>query len=166
MGMSRWSWLLVAAVWWAAPAHAAPERVVHIYVSGALPGVSDQQAPRLVAGVIAALQMPGWRFVAADSAAAADRMVWHVTPLPYAVSDLARMGRSLKPLQDLFGRHRYFKVEVRLFLDGIYQTEAFATVEIQDARTDTHVPAMVASLVRPMMTMGLHPEMTPPARWP
>ena len=154
MRSSLWLLLLLLST-------AAQARTLAVYVDGTLPGIADG-AP-IIAGLMAGQQVAGWTFSPGDphAALAANRVQWTITLLPFAGDTAQRIGRLLARRQDLFGRYRYIRVEVRVFLDGLYQTTSFATGEVQGGADDPKLKGLVQEITGPLLTIGLEPQHAP-----
>lgn len=131
------AWLL------AAPAF-GQTRAIAVTADGELPGFDLAGAVPWLADEMNRAGIDGWHFVARDeSPAAPDRVEWRFVLLPYAGGGVRRYfpqggGGALK------ARH-LVSAEVRLFLDGQYQTMTLVQEAVAGGESD---PVLAAFIVR------------------
>lgn len=142
-------------------------RALTVYVDGSVPGFGSGELPQAIALLMRGVHLPEWSFVAgnrARSPLAPDRVEWTIRTLPHAGDALHRIGRLLSRQEDLFGQYRYVSIEVRFFLNGLYQTTSFSTGEIQGGAADPKLAILVKEIALPLLTVGLSPERVFPAQ--
>jgi hypothetical protein len=148
-------------------AEAGSPVTLEVSVPGGLPGFSAAELSRYVTFHMAETHLFPWRFAPVGSAESEspDRVEWTFQLGPYAGGGV----RSIVPVPErerLWGVHRPVAIEVRLYLDGNYQTAVFgqATIEVGDG--DHHLAHAVMQLTQALLgESGAYRsiEVTPPS---
>jgi hypothetical protein len=86
----------------------------------------------------------GWAFAPAQVSAphAPNRVEWRFRPDPYAAGTVRQIV-PIPAVQRLFGARNLVSVEIRLYLDGEYQTEAIGQVAIRGGDQDPELANFV-----------------------
>jgi hypothetical protein len=118
-----------------------------VMASGPLPGFRPEDATRYLANEMAAAGISGWRFVTSPSAAEPprDRIEWTFEPDPYAGGGI-RQFFPMAQMQQLFGAKHRMSAQLRIYLDGQYQTLVFGQVTIQGGAQDKELAAFVIQM--------------------
>jgi len=124
---------------------------LEVEAADALPGFHRADLPRYLSLQMAEARLPDWRFEpAAKDGAALNRVEWSFKLNPYAGGDLRSfVGR--RPPERVFGVHRKVTIEVRLYLNGEYQTLVEQQAEIQGGPNDPDLAAAVASITQSLL---------------
>jgi hypothetical protein len=124
-----------------------PETPITLKVEAAhgLPGLNHSALCRFLAAHMADAAVAGWRFVPAEGdVAAPNRVEWTFSLNPYAGGETRQFVHE--PVREQgFGAHRPATIEVRLYLNGEYQTLVAQQAMIQGGPNDTELAAAVAS---------------------
>ena len=122
--------------------------------TGSIPGMKANELAPFVAATMNAAKTGRWRFepVPEDEAASGDRppnrIEWSFSFNPGASGAVRTFGFSQAQIERLVGVHRFVSIEVRLFLDGQYQTESFGQATVTNKAHDPHLTAEVEQLTR------------------
>jgi hypothetical protein len=136
-----------------------------------LPGLNHSALCRFLAAHMADAAVAGWRFVPAEGdVAAPNRVEWTFRLNPYAGGETRQFVRE--PVREQgFDAHRPATVEVRLYLNGEYQTLVAQQAMIQGGPNDTELAAAVASTTASLLgpsgayrAIDLRQPLTPRAR--
>ncbi len=136
-----------------ARAAAAPKTIaLSVEASGALPGFRAADASPYLAEMMAKAHVEGWEFVPAapTAAPAANRVEWRFRLNPYAGGSI-RQIIPIPALSRVFGIHRLLTAELRLYLDGDYQTTSFGEATIQGGAADKELAAFIAKLTQNLL---------------
>ncbi|HVW74119.1 MAG TPA: hypothetical protein VHC39_10810 [Rhizomicrobium sp.] len=157
----------MAWVLFAGSAASAQTTTVAVIATGNLPGFRIQEAAPWLAERMAAAGLDHWRLVPGDPARPApNRIEWEFEVLPYAGGEVRRffpMAESQGPMDvHLQGRHRLISAEVKLFLDGEYQTVTLAQDEVKGGADDQDLIEFIVRATR-MLDNAWHAiDLTPP----
>jgi hypothetical protein len=115
--------------------------------SGSLPGFRAEDAARYLADEMNAARADGWRFVVPPSAAQPprDRIEWDFELDPYAGGGV-RQFFPMAQVQQMFGAKHRISAQLRLYLDGQYQTLIFGQATIQGGAQDKDLAAFVIQM--------------------
>jgi hypothetical protein len=110
-----------------------------------LPGLHHSALCRFLAAHMADAAVAGWRFVPAEGdVSAPNRVEWTFRLNPYAGGEVRQFVREPVAEQG-FGVHRPVTIEVRLYLNGEYQTLVARQAMIQGGPNDLEFANAVAS---------------------
>lgn len=147
------AWLL------AAPAF-GQTRTVAVEAGGELPGFDTGQSTPWLAQEMNQAGLPGWHFVPRDPALAApDRVEWRFELLPYAGGGVRQYFPGANSTS-LKARH-LVSAEVRLFLDGQYETMTLAQEAVAGGEQDPALAAFILRAIR-MLDNGWRATETAP----
>ena len=136
---------LVALLWLSTSGNAEVPITVQGEAVRGLPGLHHSVLSRFLAAHMADAGLPDWRFqpVNGDSEAP-NRVEWTFRLNPYAGGGVRNFVPA--PVAERgFGEHRPVTMEVRLYLDGQYQTLVYHQAMIQGGPNDSEFAAAVAS---------------------
>jgi hypothetical protein len=132
-----------------------------------LPSLHHSELSRFLAARMADTGLPDWRFEPAQGdIAAPNRVEWTFRLNPHAGGEVRRFGRAPVAEQG-FSEHRPVTIEVRLYLNGEYQTLVEQQSMIQGDPNDSDFAAGVASATMSLLgpsgayraiDIGLHPS--------
>jgi len=164
---------LASALLLSAPAQAQnqPPVTVAVQASGELPGFRIEEAWPYLAAQMAGAGIGSWHFVPRDMGAAApNRIEWNFEVLPYAGGQVRRffpMPETRGLDMHLQGTHRLISAQVKLYLDGQYQTVTVGQEAVQGGDTDPDLGAFLVRLTRTLESGYRATDMTPvPHRTP
>ena len=160
-------WAIVTAFGPLALPPAAASNTVEVEASGALPGFHLADLSRYLAMHMAKARLADWHFEpASNNGSSPDRVEWSFKLNPYAGGGVRNF---MRPHMDerIFGVHRPVTIEVRLYLNGEYQTLVERQAIIEGGPNDPDLAAAVASLTQDLLgpsgahraiDTGRHPE--------
>ena len=132
-----------------------------------LPGLHHSALSRFLAAHMADAGLPDWRLEPAQGdITAPNRVEWTFRLNPYAGGEVRQFVRAPVAEQG-FSEHRPVTIEVRLYLNGEYQTLVEQQAMIQGGPNDSEFAAAVASATKSLlgpsgayrgMDTGLHPS--------
>ena len=142
---------LVALVWPFASVNAAPPVTLKVEAVHGLPGLNHSALSRFLAAHMADVGLADWRFEPAEGdTEAPDRVEWTFRLNPYAGGEVRNFMRA--PVnKEGFGVHRPVTIEVRLYLNGQYQTLVERQAMIQGGPNDPEFAAAVASATESLL---------------
>ena len=142
---------LVASVWPFATVDAEAPITLKVEAFNGLPGLHHSALSRFLAAHMADAGLADWRFEPAQGdMAAPDRVEWTFRLNPYAGGEVRNFVRV--PVDERgFGIHRPITIEVRLYLNGEYQTLIERQAMIQGGPNDTEFAAEVASATKSLL---------------
>ena len=144
-------WALAAVLSLFAPANAASPLILQVATSDTLPGFHLGDLPRYLARHMAEAGLADWRFEpAADKGSAPNRVEWSFKLNPYAGGEVRSLVRP-HMAERIFSEHRPITIEVRLFLNGQYQTLVEKHAIIQGGADDPDLAAAVASVTQNLL---------------
>lgn len=120
---------------------------VGVAASGSIPGISDAE----LAGFLATTMNNGadgpWRFepTAPGAPPPPNRIEWAIKTNASAEGTVRSYGFSRATMERLIGVHQFLSIEVKLYLDGQYQTAAHSEVT---ATQRAHDPDLAADVIR------------------
>jgi hypothetical protein len=131
---------------------ARPVIALTVDALGTPPGFKPADLPRYLAARMQEAGLAAWQFApAAEHAAPSpDRVEWRFRLNPYAGGHL-REFIPVPTLQRLFAVHRLITVELRLYLDGEYQTATLGQATIQGGPDDKNLAAFVVQLSQQLL---------------
>jgi hypothetical protein len=153
-----WRRAALAALWALVPTFgqmasaAAPAQVtLQVEAPHGLPGLHHSALARFIAAHMAKAGLADWRFEpAAGNAIAADRVEWTFRLNPYAGGEVRNFAHTSTD-EWRFGVHRPITIEVRLYLNGEYQTLVEKQAIIQGGADDPDLAAAVASVTQSLL---------------
>ena len=135
---------LVAFVWPFASGNAAAPITLTVEAFHGLPGLHHSALSRFLAAHMADAGLADWRFEPPQAdAEAPNRVEWTFRLNPYAGGEVRSFMRAAVSEQG-FGVRRPVTIEVRLFLNGEYQTLVERQATIQGGPNDPEFAAAVA----------------------
>lgn len=144
---------LAAALLFVLPAQAQTmpgDIILHVGTGDDLPGFRQSDEAQYLADQMQASGVKGWRFVAeAPSRLSGARIEWHFTADPYAGGEV-RQFFPIAGVRKMFGARHLITAEVRLYLDGQYQTLMYGQANVAGGAKDPDLAAFVTR-----MTQGL-----------
>lgn len=142
---------LVALVWPFASGNAAAPITLRVEALLGLPGLNHSALSRFLAAHMADVALANWRFEPAETdTEAPNRVEWSFRLNPYAGGEVRNFVRP--PVNEQgFGVHRPMTIEVRLFLNGEYQTLVERQAMIQGGPNDPEFAAAVASATESLL---------------
>lgn len=149
-----WPVLLVAAVLAAASARAAdPDQPVDVVAHGYVPGFDNRE--QLTGHLIEVMRQTlgrGWRLRPApdaDAVVQGNAVIWEFRGLASASGSTRYVGPGDRGvLKSIFGGHRPYSIEVRLYLGGAYQATLLRQPSIRGGNRDRALQEAVAALAR------------------
>lgn len=142
---------LVALVWPFASVNAAEPITLKVEAFHGLPGLHHSALSRLLAAQMAEAGLADWRFEPAeDDTEALDRVEWTFRLNPYAGGEVRNFMRAPVSRQG-FGVRRPVTIEVRLYLNGQYQTLVERQAMVQGGPNDPEFAAAVASATESLL---------------
>ena len=148
--------LILSVMLLAAPAAALP---LAVEATGELPGFRIADAAPWLASRMNDAELLDWQFSARKNASAApDRIEWRFALQPYAGGQVRRFIPL--PAQKV-GAGRMVAAEVRLFLDGQYQTATIGQEVVQGGDEDAALAGLIVRLTRQLHGAWLATDMTP-----
>ena len=157
---------LAASIWPLASVNAAPPITLMVEAVHGLPGLNQSALLRFLAAHMADVGLADWRFEPAEGdTEPPNRVEWTFRVDPYAGGETRNFVRAPVNKQG-FGVHRPVAIEVRLYLNGQYQTLVEQQAMIQGGPNDPEFAAAVArateSLLGPSgayraIDIGQHP---------
>jgi hypothetical protein len=161
MTIGRWFavlGLLAGLVLALAPA-AAGATALTVATVGDLPGFASQDAPKYLAEQMGQAGVSGWTFVPAEGGAAPapDRVEWRIALQPYGGGGM-RQFVPIPSLQKMFGTRHVIAVEVRVYLNGEYQTLTAGQAIIHGGAGDEDLAKLVGTITQNLLgaTGALH----------
>lgn len=163
---AAWWAVLVAALLPAAarPATAADPAPLLVVAYGPVPGFDTPlQLAQHVAQLMREAGVPaGWHLRPAadpDSAGAhGSLVVWEFRALAHAGGSTRYVGPGDRSVQAaLFGGHRPFSLETRLYLDGAYQVTLLRQPSLRGGDRDRQLRDTVAAVTRDLITAAASP---------
>jgi hypothetical protein len=143
--------LVLAATLVPFPATAAASVTLRVEAADTLPGFHLADVPRYLALHMAEARLVDWHFEpAADEGSSPDRVEWTFRLNPYAGGEVRSFMRP-HMAERIFGVHRSITIEVRLYLNGKYQTLVEKQVVIQGGPDDPDLAEAVASLTQNLL---------------
>jgi hypothetical protein len=150
LALTVWS-ALAACCLLSAASPAIASTVLKVEVSDTLPGFHIGDLPRYLALHMAEARLADWRFEpAADKGSAPDRVEWTFKLNPYAGGEVRNFTRS-HMAERTFSAYRPVTIEVRLFLNGQYQTLVEKQAVFQGGPNDPELAAAVASVTQDLL---------------
>ena len=142
---------LVALVWPFASGNAAPPITLQVEAADGLPGLNHSALSHFLAAHMAETGLADWRFEPAEGdTEAPNRVEWTFKVNPYAGGEVRNFMRA--PVnKEGFGVHRPVTIEVRLYLNGQYQTLVEQQAMIQGGPNDPELAAAVASATESLL---------------
>jgi hypothetical protein len=134
-------------------ASADAETLITLKVEAAhgLPGLHHSALCRFLAAHMADARLADWRFEPAEGASTApNRVEWTLRLNPYAGGEVRQFVREPVAEQG-FGVHRPVTIEVRLYLNGEYQTLVERQAMIQGGPNVLEFAAAVASTTESLL---------------
>jgi hypothetical protein len=136
---------LVALVSPIAPVSAEAPITLKVHAFHGLPGLNHSALCSFLAAHMADAGLADWRFEPAEGdSAAPNRVEWTFKVNPYAGGEVRQFVREPVAEQG-FGVHRPVTIEVRLYLNGEYETLVARQAMVQGGPNDTELAAAVAS---------------------
>jgi hypothetical protein len=134
-----------------APGIAAEPITLKVEAFHGLPGLHHSALSRFLAAHMAEAGLANWRFEPAGAdTKAPNRVEWTVRLNPYAGGEVRNF--VYRPVdQDGFGVHRPVTIEMRLFLNGEYQTLVERQAMVQGGPNDPEFAAAVASATESLL---------------
>ncbi len=142
---------LAALGWPLASVNAAAAITLKVEALHGLPGMHHSALCRFLAAHMADARLADWRFEPAEGdTAAPDRVEWTFRLNPYAGGEVRSFVRE--PLDERgFGAHRPVTIEVRLYLNGEYQTLVERQATVEGGANDPEFAAAVASATESLL---------------
>lgn len=141
---------LAALVWPFASGNAAAPITLTVETFHGLPGLHHSALSRFLATHMADAGLADWRFEPAEADEAPDRVEWAFRLNPYAGGEVRNFMRA--PVSERgFDVHRPITIEVRLFLNGEYQTFVEQQAMIQGGPNDRELAAAVAAATESLL---------------
>jgi hypothetical protein len=142
---------LVALVWPFASVNAAEPITLKVAALHGLPGLHHSTLSRFLAAHMADAGLANWRFEPAEAdTEAPNRVEWTVRLNPYAGGEVRNFVRVLIN-EGRFAVHRPLTIEVRLYLNGQYQTLVEGQAMVQGGPNDPEFAAAVASATESLL---------------
>ena len=140
------------AVFSAAPAFAQTTTIT-VVVNGELPGFRSGDAAPWLAARMADAGLDHWRFVPGEAGSSArNRIEWDFEVLPYAGGEVRRffpMAEAQGAMDvHIQGRHHLISAEVKLFLDGEFQTMTLMQDQVRGGADDQDLADFVKDATR------------------
>jgi hypothetical protein len=112
--------------------------------AGDLPGFDTSDVPRYLISRMLDAGVEGWAFAPAQDSTshAANRVEWRFHLNPYAGGSVRQIV-PIPAVRRLFGARYLVSVEVRLYLNGEYQTQTFGQAAIQGGDRDPELANFV-----------------------
>ena len=134
---------------------------IAVEATGELPGFRIADAAPWLARQMDQSGVVGWQFFPRDAGKPApDRVEWRFSLLPYAGGTI-RQFIPLPGVAQRLGRKSLVSAEVRLFLDGQYQTTAIGQEAVLGGADDPELGALIARTARSLHTAWFSIDMTP-----
>ena len=134
-----------------APADAAEPITLKVEAVHGLPGLNHSALSRFLAAHMSDARLADWRFEPAEGdTEAPDRVEWTFRLNPYAGGEVRTFMRAPVNRQG-FGVRRPVTIEVRLFLNGEYQTLVERQAMVQGGPNDPEFGAAVASATEDLL---------------
>jgi hypothetical protein len=144
-------WALAMALWPFAAASAAVPVTLQVVALHGLLGFHHSALSRFLAAQMARIGLADWRFEpAAGDGVAADRVEWAIKLNPYAGGEVRSFVQTLSHEERFEGR-RPVTIEVRLYLDGEYQTLVEQQAVVRGDPDDPDLAAAVMSATRNLL---------------
>ena len=145
---------LVALVPPIASADAEPPITLKVEAAHGLPGLHHSALCRFLATRMADARLADWRFEPAegDILDPPNRVEWTFRLSPYAGGEVRQFVR--KPAEQGFDVHRPVTIEVRLYLNGKYQTLVERQAMIQGGPNDPDLAGAVASATESLLGLS------------
>jgi hypothetical protein len=142
---------LVASVWQFGSVNAAAPITLKVAAFHGLPGMHHSALSRFLAAHMADAGLADWRFEPAEGdTEAPNRVEWTFNLKPYAGGEVRNFVR--RPVDiDKFGVHRPVTIEVRLFLNGEYQTLVERQAMVLGIANDPEFAAAVESATESLL---------------
>jgi len=145
---------LIPLIWQIASATAEAPITLKVEAFQGLPGLHHSALSRFLAAHMADAGAAGWRFVPAEGdIAAPNRVEWTFRLNPYAGGEVRQFVREPAAEQG-FGAHRPVTIEVRLYLNGEYQTLVERQAMVQGGQNDLEFAAAVASATESLLGLS------------
>jgi len=129
----------------------AKASTLEVKASNALPGFHRSELARYLAAHMADVMLSDWSFAPeVGDGVAADRVEWSFKLNPYAGGEVRRVGGSLNH-EGRLNAHRPITIEVRLYLNGEYQTLVEQQAIVQGGPDDPDLAAAVANVTRNLL---------------
>jgi len=142
---------LVALVWPFASGNAAAPITLTVEAVHGLPGLHHSALSRFLAAHMADAGLADWHFEPAEGdTEAPNRVEWIFRLNPYAGGEVRNFVRAPVDKQG-FGVHRPVTIEVRLYLNGQYQTLVERQAMIRGSPNDPELAAAVASATESLL---------------
>src|ERR1700751_6054118 len=143
--------VLAAALMPFASAVAAAATTLQVEAATGLPGFHRDDLQRYLAAHMAEARLGEWRFEpAADNASAANRVEWSFKLNPYAGGEVRNFAHTSVYEREL-GVHRPITIEVRLYLNGEYQTLVEVQAILHGGPNDLALATAVASVTENLL---------------
>jgi hypothetical protein len=113
-----------------------------VEASGELPGFDMADVPPYLISRMLDAGVEGWAFAPAQASRTANRVEWRFHLNPYA-SGSVRQIVPIPAVRRLFGARYLVSAEVRLYLNGDYQTQTFGQVAIDGGDRDPELANFV-----------------------
>ena len=142
-------WALVS-LWESGSAAAAAQPTLQVTAFYGLLGLHHSALSRFLAAHMADAGLADWRFEAAGSGPAADRVEWSFKLNPYAGGGARRFGPpSMNEWRAAV--HRPVTIEARLYLNGDYQALVEAQALVQGGPDDPDLAAAVTAVTKDLL---------------
>jgi hypothetical protein len=142
---------LGASSWPFASANAEAPITLKVEALHGLPGLHRSALSRFLAAHMPDAGLADWRFEPGQGdSAAPNRVEWTFKLNPYAGGEVRQFVREPVAEQG-FGVHRPVTIEVRLYLNGEYQTLVERQAMIQGGPNDSEFAATVASVTESLL---------------
>jgi len=142
---------LVVSIWPFASVSAETPITLKVEAFRGLPGLHHSALSRFLAAHMADARLADWRFEPAQPGSAVpNRVEWTFKLNPYAGGEVRQFVREPVAEQG-FGVHRPVTIEVRLYLNGEYQTLVERQAMIQGGPNDSEFAAAVASVTESLL---------------
>jgi hypothetical protein len=133
------------------PVIAEAPLTLQVEASDPLPGFHLGDLPGYLALHMAEARLADWRFEpAADKGSAPDRVEWSFKLNPYAGGEVRNFKRP-HMAERTFGAHRPITIEVKLYLNGEYQTLVEKQAVIEGGPNDPHLAAAVVDVTQNLL---------------
>jgi len=142
---------LIQLVWLIASADAETPITLKVEAAHGLPGLHHSALCRFLAAHMTDVRLADWRFEPGEGdGAAPNRVEWTFKLNPYAGGEVRQFVREPVAEQG-FGVHRPVTIEVRLYLNGEYQTLFEQQAMVQGGPNDLELAAAVASATQGLL---------------
>jgi hypothetical protein len=134
-----------------ANATASERQLIAVEVEGSLQGAANDELPAIITSEMEQAPHPAWQFAPATGATAPNRIEWKLVPASDASGAVRTFGFSRGMMTRLEGAKRVVSVEVRLYLNGKYQTMAVGQIRDTGNPRDAEVADEIATLTRQVL---------------